>query len=270
MEDQAIVDEIKVALVREGIRHRRIVPIPALVPGKGRYSFRVELEGGGSIKARLLETGDTAVRLFELRGGLDEGFAPAIAAHGRVILEAWIEGQSLTDAEAWVEEAGSLLGRLHTRYPSETEAETRTWRERGIGALEDLAGSGTLDAEQVASLRATLRRCDPERERAVLVHLDFCGENMVIDGRGRLRVIDNEWMMFEPAGLDLARTFSRWPMSEGAAERFLRAYRGVAEIDLGSLPFWQIAVASFTARFRIATERDPSLPLALLRRFAQV
>jgi Ser/Thr protein kinase RdoA (MazF antagonist) len=270
MEDEVIVHEIKVALVREGIRHRRIVPMAAVVPGKGRYSFRVELEGGVSIKARLLETADAALRLFELRGGLDEAFAPAIASHGRVILEAWIEGQPLTDAEEWVEEAGSLLGRLHIRYPSNREPETRTWRERGIDALDNLSGPGMLDAEQVGSLRATLCRCDPERERAVLVHLDFCGENMVIDGRGRLRVIDNEWMMFEPAGLDLARTFSRWPMSEGAAERFLRAYRDVAEIDLGSLPFWQIAVAAFTARFRIATERDPSLPLAWLRHFARV
>ena len=59
--------------------------------------------------------------------------------------------------------------------------ETRTWRERGVDALENLARSALLTAEEVTRLHGTLHRCDPERERAVLVHFDFCGENMVID-----------------------------------------------------------------------------------------
>jgi hypothetical protein len=83
-----------------------------------------------------------------------------------------------------------------------------------------------------------------------------------------LRVIDNEWFAVAPSGLDLGRTFCRWPMSEGTWRRFLAAYRSAAPADPGPLAFWKIVGALASAHIRL--QQDPErleVPLGVLRRF---
>jgi hypothetical protein len=276
MTSAAMTREIEEALDREGLRPRRSVPISRPeVRKRRRFTYRVELEDGRTIKVRQLESVEAASRLLELRVGLEEAFAPAMARHGPVLLETWIEGVPLTelDPEARVEEAGALLGRLHSiELPAGPQmVSTLKWRERTKADLEILVEGGKLGLRELARLDAELDRWDPGTARLACVHQDFCAENMMIDAGGRLRVIDNEWLAIDPAGVDLGRTFIRWPMSEGAWERFLRAYRSATRVDPGPLPFWKIVAALWTARIRLnqAPERLAG-PLGLLRRFAEL
>jgi hypothetical protein len=274
MSAPAIATEIEEALHRQGLRPRRLVLIsPPDAHKRGRFSYRVEVEGGPTLKARRFETDEAARVNFELRSGLDEAFAAAIAWHGPVLLEAWVDGVPLEGLapEARVEEAGAVLGRLHAR-PLATPTPPlgiAAWRERAAEQLQVLASAGMLAPHEVARLGDELCRHDPGSASATLVHQDFCAENMLIDARGRLRVIDNEWIAVGPAGFDLGRSFCRWPMSESAWERFLRAYRAVAPQDAGPLEFWKIVGALFGAHIRLrqAPERL-AVPLGLLRRMA--
>jgi hypothetical protein len=68
----------------------------------------------------------------------------------------------------------------------------------------------------------------------------------------RLYVIDNEWISLDAADFDLARTFTRWPMSEAAWARFIAAYG----MDPGPLDFWKIVSAVLSARARLRKAPD--------------
>jgi aminoglycoside phosphotransferase (APT) family kinase protein len=217
--------EIAAALAHFAITPRRVVLISPLRERKGsRYSYRVDAQDGRVVKLRQLNSSERARRLLQLRTGLEAAFAPALAHHGRVLLEEWIDGAALSDADAAAraEEAGALLGRLHATALDSAAHTTRSTSERSAEALSNLEilyAAGQLAPSVAAALRAEIARRDPGTARAVLIHLDFCAENMLIDTRGRLRVIDNELLMIAPAGFDLGRTFDRWPMSAALLPR---------------------------------------------------
>ena len=212
--------------------------------------------------------------LLELRAGLEAAFGPALAHHGRVLLEEWIDGAPLSesDAEERAEEAGALLGRLHTRaldVDTRATLSTSERRTHAISNLEILCNAALLTPSEAAALRAEIARRDPGTTRAVLMHMDFCAENMLIDACGHLRVIDNELLTIGPAGFDLGRTFDRWPMSDAAWMRFWRGYRSSAPAEPEAVGFWKIVAALLGARVRY--ERSPQrldAALALLRRLA--
>ena len=135
------------ALARQGLRPRRIVEISPVRRGKrGRRAYRVELEDGTSVKVRCLESPNAAQELVALRAGLEARFAPVIGRHGCVLVEMWIEGVVLTAAEAecHLEEAGSLLGRLHATKLDDgpRTIETAEWRE--LASDEDRAAAGRI------------------------------------------------------------------------------------------------------------------------------
>jgi Ser/Thr protein kinase RdoA (MazF antagonist) len=223
---------------------------------------------------RHFSTCEDARRHFELRAGLEAAFAPALARHGSVLIEEWVEGLPLTelDGDRRAEEAGALLGRLHGRQlgldvPSRIS--TRKWSDGAESDLEILTTARTLTFAEAAGLRAEIRRRDPGEARAALIHLDFCAENMLIDRRGKLRVIDNELLSINPAVLDLGRTFHRWPMSERAWIRFFEGYRSSFPSEPEPTGFWRIAAA--LTGTRVFLQRSPQRvdeSVALLRRFA--
>jgi aminoglycoside phosphotransferase (APT) family kinase protein len=268
--------EIEEALARHGVRPRRVELVSPLEERKGiRFAYRVDNEDGHTVKLRHLVTSEEARRHLELRTGLEPAFAPAIARYGSVIVEEWVEGGPLTglDAAGRAEEAGALLGRLHAR-PLESGVpsmiSTAKWREGTESDLGMLTGPGNLTVAEAARLRVELRERDPRTSRVALVHLDFCADNMLIDLRGRLRVIDNELLAIRPAGLDLGRTFHLWPMPQDAWTCFFRGYRSAAPAGLEPTGYWRI-VATLTGA-RVFLQRSPvrlDAALALLRRFAE-
>jgi Ser/Thr protein kinase RdoA (MazF antagonist) len=266
-------EEIRTALAAHGWTPRSAALVSPLGARKGRRgAYRVEIDAGRVVKARQFEDAETARRGFELRAGLEAAFAPALARYDSVILEEWIEGVPVAadDWDRWVEPAGALLGRLHVRpLPPEAPATTPTrgWIADVAADLETLGTARVLTSAEVARLRAAIAACDPGAARTTLAHLDFCADNMVIDGQDRLRVIDNELLAIRPPGLDLARTFHLWPMPAAAWARFRRGYLSVVAADPGGATFWQL-VATLRG-VRIFLTRSPArrdATLALLRR----
>jgi Ser/Thr protein kinase RdoA (MazF antagonist) len=267
--------EIVEAVDRLGHRIREIVALKPIEPRKrGRSAHRVELEGGGRIKARVLESDAAVQELLRMREGLEPAFVPALAGHGRVLLEAWVEGELLSEHEARsrIGDAGALLGRLHaatppSAAPSMSTAPRRRQAELGLQSLEE---AEKLASREVAALRLSLERLDPGSSPVALVHRDFCAENMLIDDSGRLRVFDNELIELGPAGLDLGRSLHRWPMSVAEQRQFLAAYRSSAPRDPGPIAFWILVAVVWSARVRLdqPPERQ-AIPLEAARRYAR-
>ena len=267
--------DVEQALARRGLAARQATLVSPLGERKGvRFAYRVDLEDGRTVKARHFGDETAARRVVELHRGLDAAFARLLDGDGPVLLEEWIDGVPLDDreAEARAGEAGAILGRLHAT-PLGPEviptAGTGGWRAGAESDLALLADAGMLLAGEVAALRAELHGRDPGVARAVLIHRDFCAENMLLDRHGRLRIIDNEQLDVAPAAYDLGRTFHRWPMADAAWARFLRAYREAAPSQPTALGFWRIVASLETTRVflqRLPARLDTSL--ALLRRFA--
>ena len=225
--------DIDGALVRCGMVPRHVVLISPLGERKGvRFAYRVTLEDGRTVKARHFGSEAAARRALELQAGLEEAFACAVAQDGPVLVEQWIEGIPLNDIEAAAraDEAGGLLGRLHSTPLGACAASvvaTGPWRQAAESDLALLGGATDLGARDVEMLRAEIARRDPGSAPAVLIHKDFCVENMLVDRHGRLRIIDNEQLEIAPAGFDLGRTFHRWPMADATWTRFLRGVSSV-------------------------------------------
>jgi Ser/Thr protein kinase RdoA (MazF antagonist) len=241
---------------------------------RGRRAYRVDTAGGAVVKVRHVESAAVAHELHVLRSRLDDSFAHVLGRYGATLVEEWVDGDPLTPPRERprVAEAGSILGRLHTIAPGDdvpAACPTSPWSEAARIDLDTLAAARALDRSTAAALVTEIRRRDPGKARQVLLHRDFCAENLIVDRRGRLRVIDNEWLQPGPAGFDLGRTRHRWPMRDSDWSRFLAAYEAVAG-GPPDLTYWTIAAAAFGARVICAWDRTRLPPLlGLLGRLAQ-
>jgi hypothetical protein len=266
----ADLGEIEAALERHGLLARSIDALSPPDPAKrGRSTHRVELADGSALKARRLESADAVQRLRALGRQLEPAFSRVIGGAGRVLLEEWIPGEPLAEPEAWVEAAGALLGRLHATplEPLVQPADTARWRDEAARDLAHLEQARLLTPADHARLAALLAGSDPGSAPLVLAHRDFCAENLIVDRAGALRVVDNEWLSPQPAGIDLARTAVRWPMAPAAWRRFLAAYRAQAPADPGPLAFWEVATLAWTARVRL--RRGPEHAATALARLRE-
>jgi thiamine kinase-like enzyme len=278
--NEPLEPEIANALERAGLRARSVRALARIQPAaSGRAVYRIDLEAGCTIKARRLNDEATARRLFEIRRELPAAFAPAICRHGSVLLEEWIDGEELGDAcpsNAQLAEAGALLAQLHARSELAGAAlhawsSTRDWREQSEQGLESLVAAEALDLQAARGIGAALARLDPQRALVGLVHSDFCGENMLIDGSGRLRVIDNERLRVDALGFDVGRSWYRWSLPPPAWEIFQSAYAARMPFSepLENLGFWSLVVVVKSAVLRLRV--DPAraqVPLTRLRAMA--
>ena len=240
---------------------------------RGRRAFRIETLEGRALKVRLFESAEESAGLAALRARVDASFLPPIELRGPLLLEPWIEGERLSpeQAEARAGELGALLGRLHAARPAGALAEvsTRARRAQARNDLEALVVTDVLAADAGDALEAELVRLDPGPAVAALVHFDFCPENLVVDPAGELHLIDNEWLSVDAAGVDLGRTWSRWPVSDAAWQQFLRGYETTAPEAPTALRFWRIAMAARGANIRLEGPAERlALPLARLRELA--
>jgi aminoglycoside phosphotransferase (APT) family kinase protein len=194
-----------------------------------------------------------------------------------VLLEAWIEGDVLGPGQATaarLAEAAALLASLHSvpsalgvSFPAPRS--TIPERRAAEDAARHLRGEGRLSAAEIDCIGATLARLDPQRSLSGLVHTDFCGENMVIDTAGRLRVIDNERMGIGPLGLDFARTWYRWMLPPPDWETFAASYRACMPHDRPprDFAFWcLVATLNSAALFSRIDSTRARLPIESLRR----
>ena len=120
-------------------------------------------------------------------------------------------------------------------------------------------------------LDRALQRSYPPQAACGLVHLDFCGENMVIDRRGQLGVVDNDRIRLDAFGYDLARTWYRWALTAPEWDCFCRAYGSRLPFPnpLHSLQFWKIVAAARSAEFRLHHYPEKTdVPVRCLRALA--
>jgi hypothetical protein len=272
--------EVLAALERNGLRARALQDITALGLAAGeRRTFRVVLADGRTVKARRLPDEATAERLMAVRSELPPAFARVLSRDRRVLIEEWVAGAPLgasCPSNALLDEASSILASLHARThvvgepvgDRRSTAHRRAVCERELG---EIASAGGLDGRRILALRVALERLDPGRALHGLAHNDFCGENMVVDASGALRVIDNERLEIDALGYDLGRTWYRWALPKPAWERFRAAYaaRAASPEPLESLAFWNLAAAVKSAAIRLRADRmQARAPLALLERMA--
>jgi aminoglycoside phosphotransferase (APT) family kinase protein len=269
---------VAVALNRAGLRVRSFHCISSIrAPETGRTVYRIDLVSGVTIKARRLQDEETACRLFEIRRGLPDAFAPAFHQYGAVVLEEWIEGEVLGErapSDGHLIKAGALLADLHAEpavagRPAHEMRGTAAWSDEAGECLRQIVAAGAFDRQEALLLHQALQRLDPQRATYGLVHLDFCGENMVIDRTGRLRVVDNERIGVGALGFDLARTWYRWALPSEAWDRFLSAY--VARMPLAepveTLGFWSIVAVVKSAALRLRMDQGRAhVPFERLRR----
>lgn len=225
----------------------------------GRGSWRLDLADGRVVKARLVESADSAARLHALSplvAGLP--FSRVLAHHDRALIEEWLPGQPLGSQsadEAIAEQAGAILGRLHEievdahRIENAPPMASRLRRlERCTMALVD---GGALEARRARAALERARALAPACPPMGLVHQDYCAENLVQAGK-ELYVVDNESFEIGPFDGDLARTWHRWPDLDRAA--FLRGYERfrLAQDFRDHLEYWRIETALRAAAFRLA------------------
>jgi thiamine kinase-like enzyme len=260
--NEPLEPEVLDAVSRENLHPERSFRISTFrSPGYRRATYRIELRDGRTIKARLLENETTARSLSMVRRSLPDAFAPVIARHGRVLLEEWVHGEAL-DVEklnpARLAEAGALLGDLHARARHDGQelhqvCDTAAHRDSAVQSLQRVAAAGALEHGMAEDLSRTIRRLDPGRARFGLAHLDFCGENMVIDTDGRLRVVDNERVGVDALSFDLARAWYRWALPAAAWASFQSAYAARLPWNdpLEAMSFWRLRAVAGAAAVRL-------------------
>ncbi|MGD0010249.1 MAG: aminoglycoside phosphotransferase family protein [Terriglobia bacterium] len=270
--------EILAALEQAGIEPRSFVRISSLRPADtGRCTYRIDHDRG-TVKARRLEDEATARDLAAFRSELPDAFPPVIFRQGRVLIEPWIDGEALPDVPEphHLATAGALLGELHatSRLGDRMLHEVRSTADHRLLAqkrLRIVVAAGALGEEEAARLERALERRDPLRATFGLVHLDFCGENMVIDRTGRLRVVDNDRVRLDALGYDLARTWYRWALPAPEWEAFCLAYSSRLPFpsSLDTLHFWKITAAAQSAELRLhAYPEKAFVPVKFLRALA--
>jgi thiamine kinase-like enzyme len=274
--DAAITEALELA----GLRARAVVEITTIrFPTIGRHTYRIDLDSGETIKARCLEDDSSARRLFEIRQSLPDAFVPAFGCYGRVLLERWADGRLLQRTRPGDEhlvDAAALLAGLHAT-PVELEQQTRdgrtnAWRLRTESGLQMLVDAGVLDADEADTLSRGLGRDDPGHAAQGLGHFDFCGENMLVDRAGRLRVFDNERVGVGFLGFDVARTWYRWGLPADAWAVFRKAYASASSADgsFAHLDFWRVVALVQSACLRLQVDRSYlAPPIEKLRQIAE-
>jgi aminoglycoside phosphotransferase (APT) family kinase protein len=242
-------------------------------------AYRVSLADGRTLKLRLLPAPELGQRVKRILLGMDDSrFARIVGRHGRALVEEWIEGAPPADpphAET-AAEAGDLLGRLHARrslggLALHASAPTTAHRQHIESDLSLLVDVGRLDASTAKRLVAVAAAGDPGEAVTGIGHFDFCGENMIVDTCGRLRIIDNEHLAIGPLDFDLQRSLHRWGLPPHSRAAFLGAYAAHRGPELGAARacFWRLRSVAKSACVRVRLGHESaSEPLAELARMA--
>ncbi len=271
--------EVMTVLESAGIRVKSITQISQLrLSEKRRATYRVDHEDG-TVKARVMQDEQAAQKLVSYQRELGDAFAPVIGRQGRVLIEEWIDGTVLPDIpyRVHLEEAGAILAEMHAASTLSCSGSpgVRTTTEHLVltdARIRILVKAGALEQEIAARVREVLQRLEPLQTTYALTHLDFCGENMVIDRKGRLRVIDNEHIRVDAIGYDLGRTWYRWALPAREWDYFCTAYADRATLpdSQEDLHFWKIIAAVTSAELRIrAFPEKASVPLECLKKLAE-
>jgi thiamine kinase-like enzyme len=267
-------------LARLGSEAVSAEPITTSRPqGSQRFAYRVELADGLVVKVRRPERPERAARawrLLELLG--DPRFAVVIMREGDLVVEEWIEGTSLagrTPRPEHVAGAAAFLASLHRARIDGVDAgrigAPTELRDATCSRIEGLRRLALLGVAEVQTLCGAVRRLAPAVAATGITHNDLCGENIVIDTAGEIRVVDNEDVAPRFVDFDLARTWYRWQLEPAAWEHFVSRYatEGGRRPDADTFEFWKIAaVAKSAVESLAATPEQRERALARLQGLA--
>jgi len=261
--ERALADDLAWTESALGSKIAEVAPVSPL---RGRHrprtAFRLTLADGRRLKLRRMRSPERAVELARLVERLrDLGIPQVVLSRAEALVVEWLDATPFDegpDPSGRREEAARLLGRIHATATFDGLAlpVLRPTAPELLAMAEELAflvRARRLDTDTAERLSAAARERDPGRSLHGIVHGDFCVENLVVDGDGRLRVVDNEGIEVGPLAWDLARVWSRWPMPESAWEGFLAAYRtaGGARVDGPELAVWKIRTLVRSAWYRV-------------------
>lgn len=244
-------------------------------PPRRRGAYRVELRDGRTVKGRVCLTEADGARVAALQDRLRDLPLPRrLARHGRVLVEAWVDGTPVApDAHdpGLLDDAARLLAAIHRatlegppRGGDVGDDPTAALRTTACARLEELRATAVLDDAQAHTLARALAAPPRAAEGTSVVHGDFCAANLVRAHDGRLVVVDNELLDTGPPDYDLGMTWYRWPLDDADAGRFERAYATHAgRAPVGATFFRAVAV---TKGLWVRARLDPAtLPVALRR-----
>lgn len=234
-----------------------IEELPSLAPDDLRTaSIRIDFADGRTLKGCRTPTPAHALRIVDLC----ESFSPGLIAgvyrrRGRVLLEQWVEGESLEESVPSlidVQIAGELLGKIHSMESHGADPPylpTVAQRlERVRTDLDRLCIRSLLSETQSEVAEALCASSTPETYSTGIIHGDFGPHSVVNDGT-RLIAIGHARLGIEALDFDLARTWYRWPMTPDQQIAFLDGYG--TQRDAGSFQkhfcFWAISVLTRSA-----------------------
>lgn len=268
-EDQALGADIEAMILDLGLQVSSLEPINILTGTTAdRSVFRLRLTDGSSVKARRFDDPSRAEIVSELSRDLDHpAYARVLAQRGGALIEEWIPGQVLSAMEEVPDEivraCGVVLGQTHRVEPSESRwgALSRSSASllshlRWVG--QQLFELGCISHEWSVEIDDHLCHIIPDTIRYGFVHQDLARENVILQPDSTIRIIDNANFDVFPCDLDIARTFSRWPLAGQAEKSFMEGYRTERSPDsfYENFQFWMLAVCLKTAWFRGRTELD--------------
>lgn len=243
-----------------------------------RATFRLTLADGGVVKGRRCEDEAQAVRVEALVEYLDPRHFPRVVQrHRAALLEEWIEGQPPLAADGLAGRGGAILAGVHaTKLPEPLHAGAQSYAEssatRLAAGVEALVRRQALSASDGARTRELALARAPRRMACGLAHGDFCVENVILDARGEVHVVDNETVLVHPPEYDLARSWYRWPMQPAERLAYQRGYgrSRAREAFRSHFEFWAVLVLVEAVLFRMHVGAEHRIPLerlsALIRR----
>jgi len=249
-----------------------LTPIETLAPSRGATVFRLTCADGSTWKIRRLPSEARAEQMQRLTALAGRDFSQVLARVGDTVLEEWIPGHALPASAgldaALVERCGAMLGRLHSAAPpgppphdglaapadaTVTPATAVTSAVARIEAhLRETAAFCVLGPPTLRTVRRALEEFRPAQASTGLVHVDFCGENLVETAEGRLVCVDNATLRLAQHDHDLGRTWYRWPLDAAGRRAFLAGYetgRSAADF-LAHFPFWALDALLLSIAFR--------------------
>ena len=271
-----VPSEVWELLAKFGVAVVQISEITARPSLALKNTYRVTLADGRVVKVRRLQSVARAEQVERLLKALgpNPAWAGLLLRFREFFLEEWVEGESLggqPPEPAVARQCGVILAQLHqVAIPADEAIGLSVEQELGqvrshLGELEAAGRFTRTEAIELADRAVALA---PRRIQPGIVHLDFCGENLVWHPIRGPVCVDNETLRIGSCEQDLGRAVHRWNLEGVARAEFLAGYaaaEGPAGLD--ALPFWGLAAEAYSASIRLRYRfADAGAPIQALKR----
>lgn len=225
-----------------------------------RGSYKVMLADGSLYKLRRFQSQAQADKVKSLSESSDIAYFPRILdSHGTGLLIEWVNGKSINPDECPLDiliKAACIQGIIHNssmlnNKNSLSGFDAHYWQNRSIEAIIYLIEKRVLSLSEGRKLFHLAELESSKNVKIGLTHGDYCLENMVLNGKNRLSIIDLENIAIAPLSYDLARTTYLWPMDVAQRHIYIDHYKKFRTVDefMKNFSFWLILVLTESTIF---------------------